>query len=87
MSKAKGLLNEMGALIKHVHEKEQMRSMLPKGFVSFSGVKWADQQVKAYNDYQKKINQYIKDGKDVPEELLNASHKLFVMFSDATLKK
>lgn len=66
--------------------KEQIRTHIPKGFVAYTGVKWADQQVKAYNDYQDKINQYVKAGKKIPEELLNGSHNLFVSISKKTLK-
>jgi len=69
------------------NKKEELKPMLPKGFVSHTGVKWADQHVESYNNAQKDINAYIKDGKKVPENLLNNSHKLFNMFSDSTKKE
>jgi hypothetical protein len=70
-------------VFKETNEAEELRSHLPKGFVSYTGVKWADAHVKAYNDLQDKINVHIKKGEEVPQELLNGSHKLMKMFSEA----
>ena len=75
MTRCNKIIEKMG------ESKEELRTHLPKGFVAYTGQKWADQHIKSYNDYQDKINQYIKDGRKVPEELLNGSHKLFVMYS------
>lgn len=54
------------------------RNLLEYGFIAYTGVEWTDRQVDEYNRLQKQISAF---GDSPPETLLNASHKLFVMFS------
>lgn len=68
-------------IARQILSKEELRSHLPKFFVSYTGVKWADSHIKQYNDLQDKINEFVKDGKDIPENLINSSHKLMAMYS------
>ena len=57
------------------------RQELERGFIAYTGVVWSDSQVRQYNTLQRRINKFIEAGLTVPENLLNDSHKLMVMFS------
>jgi len=57
------------------------RSLLPYGFVAFTGKQWANSQVDSYNQIQETINSFITAGFPVPEYLLNGSHNLFSCYS------
>ena len=59
------------------------RELLPYGFSFWlSGVVWTNSQVDQYNRLQERINKYIEEGYEIPERLLNSSHKLFSMFCE-----
>jgi len=60
---------------------ETPRNHLPYGFKSYTGVVWSDGQVDEYNRLTDRINKCIEEKGQCSEELLNASHKLIVMFS------
>ena len=57
------------------------RSLVPYGFVAFTGKAWPDCHVDSYNRIQETINSFIKAGMPVPEYLLNGSHNLFSAYS------
>ncbi len=61
--------------------KMTTRAHLEYGFTAYTGVVWTDYQVDMYNKYQNRINTYTRDGLNPPQSLLNASHKLFDMYS------
>lgn len=54
---------------------------IPYGYVSYNGTKWLDCHVDIYNSYQDRLAKQLEATGKNTEELLNASHKLFVMFS------
>lgn len=63
----------------------EKRLMIEYGFRSYTGVVWTRAHVEAYNQYQKKINQWLDVAGYVPEQLLNGSHNLFEAFSSPKL--
>ena len=52
--------------------------MIKYGFIAYTGQKWTNHQVDLYNAMTKRI---LSFGDNPPDHLLNARHKLFVMFS------
>jgi hypothetical protein len=74
-------IDKIRKLARQILAKNELRSHLPNGFVSYTGEKWADNHVRQYNELQDKMNDFVKEGKDIPENLLNSSHKLMAMYS------
>jgi hypothetical protein len=60
---------------------KQLKNHIKHPFKSYTGVTWSKSQVDKYNDEVDKANAYIKDGKKVPENILNGLHNLFQTFS------
>ena len=58
------------------------RTMIKYGFAAFNGIVWTREQVDEYNSYQKLMNQYVIENREIPMELLNGSHNLFCIFSE-----
>lgn len=51
-------------------------SHIPQGFRNVYGVTLSPHTVEAYNQLQDRMAQYVKEGRPVPEELLNGSFHL-----------
>lgn len=58
------------------------RAFLSPRYRTFTGAVMPPAAITAYNAVQAKINACIREGREVPEHLLNASHKIF---SEATV--
>ena len=59
----------------------QRRPHLPYGYRTYTGIIPANNQIDEYNRLQDKLNAEIEAIGSISEGLLNASHKLFTMFS------
>jgi hypothetical protein len=62
-----------------------LRPTLPNPFTAWNGVvvtnqKWLD----LYNRIQVSINSFLADHREPPEELLNSSHRTFVLIVEAS---
>ena len=62
------------------------RKAMKYGFTAWTGVKFADSQVDAYNDIQHRINTFKRDLGYIPEYLINGSHNLFWSIARPTKK-
>ena len=58
------------------------REILPYGYKAFTGKILSDYQVDGYNRIQERINSFMEASLPVPEEILNESHKYFLMAID-----
>ena len=57
----------------------KLRTHLEVGYKTYTGkVITKAIQVQSYNQLQDRINSFIVEGREIPEELLNGSHNLFV---------
>jgi hypothetical protein len=55
---------------------QNLRPLIPYGYKLLNKITLSDKQVDAYNSVQKRINNYIEAGLDVPDHLLNGSHNV-----------
>jgi broad specificity phosphatase PhoE len=55
-----------------------MRSLVKEGYETFSGVKMTAAQAESYNAVQTRINSFLLEGLEPPQELLNGSHNLLM---------
>ncbi len=58
------------------------RTMLTVGYKAFTGRVFNRMDCESYNRIQKEINTWIKAEREVPEALLNASHRMFVSIAN-----
>lgn len=56
---------------------ETLRKMLPEGYRVVTGKILSAEEAERCNSVNRRINAFIKEGRKVPEELLNAAHKVF----------
>jgi hypothetical protein len=52
------------------------------GFVAFTGVKWADNEVDHYNSLSERIEAFENLGRQAPDHLLNGRHNFFCSCSE-----
>ena len=61
----------------------KQRAMIPYNYKTFTGTTLSKCQIDSYNALQARINQFIAEGRAVPEYLLNGSHNMFRAMSGA----
>jgi len=54
-----------------------LRKHLPYGYVAYTGKRLCNAHIDTYNRIQDDINTWIKDGRNVPDWLLDWSHRYF----------
>lgn len=64
---------------KHGVMMDEVQGMLPYGYKAYTGVVIHDVHIDQYNDYTKQINRWIEAKRPVPNWLLNARHRHFVL--------
>ena len=52
------------------------------GFIAFNGVKWSSYGVDSYNRVIDKANRYLREGRQVPDNILNEMNHCFKMESN-----
>jgi hypothetical protein len=64
-----------------------LRPLLPCPFTAWNGTVVSNQKwIDLYNRIQVAINRWLADRREPPEELLNSSHRTFVLIIEASAK-